>query len=248
MDDNVSQPGRNNSYWMRFILLLIFLMLPVFASSQDTIKDTVKVSLDNNINGAYTKFSNNSNIVNVGFVGDNSVSYKKFKLSSSSNYSLSFRDTILANELVEKTNAGYADFFLSNVYTQSLVRSVRNDNAFGIGYGKKFSIKKLDLSLSYAILYQKTFYNNGTTKQVGRNSFRTKLKYDGNLIGFSTEFYYQPNFESMKDYIVYGNAKLIFLPKKRLNFILQDAINYISKSEVRMLHNLAFGVGYTFKN
>ena len=248
MDDNVSQPGRNNSYWMRFILLLIFLMLPVLASSQDTIKDTVKVSLDNNINGAYTKFSNNSNIVNVGFVGDNSVSYKKFKLSSSSNYSLSFRDTILANELVEKTNAGYADFFLSNVYTQSLVRSVRNDNAFGIGYGKKFSIKKLDLSLSYAILYQKTFYNNGTTKQVGRNSFRTKLKYDGNLIGFSTEFYYQPNFESMKDYIVYGNAKLIFLPKKRLNFILQDAINYISKSEVRMLHNLAFGVGYTFKN
>ena len=248
MDDNVSQPGRNNSYWMRFILLLIFLMLPVLASSQDTIKDTVKVSLDNNINGAYTKFSNNSNIVNVGFVGDNSVSYKKFKLSSSSNYSLSFRDTILANELVEKTNAGYADFFLSNVYTQSLVRSVRNDNAFGIGYGKKLSIKNLDLSLSYAILYQKTFYNNGTTKQVGRNSFRTKLKYDGNLIGFSTEFYYQPNFESMKDYIVYGNAKLIFLPKKRLNFILQDAINYISKSEVRMLHNLAFGVGYTFKN
>lgn len=248
MDDNVSQPGRNNSYWMRFILLLIFLMLPVLASSQDTIKDTVKVSLDNSINGAYTKFSNNSNIVNVGFVGDNSVSYKKFKLNSSSNYSLSFRDTILANELVEKTNAGYADFFLSNVYTHSLVRSVRNDNAFGIGYGKKFSIKKLDLSLSYAVLYQKTFYNNGTTKQVGRNSFRTKLKYDGNLIGFSTEFYYQPNFESMKDYIVYGNAKLIFLPKKRLNFILQDAINYISKSEVRMLHNLAFGVGYTFKN
>jgi hypothetical protein len=233
---------------MRFILLLIFLMLPVLASSQNTIKDTVKVSLDNNINGAYTKFSNNSNIVNIGFVGDNSVSYKKFKLNSSSNYSLSFRDTILANELVEKTNAGYGDFFLSNVYTQSLVRSVRNDNAFGIGYGKKFSIKKFDLSLSYAVLYQKTFYNNGTTKQVGRNSFRTKLKYDGNLIGFSTEFYYQPNFESMEDYIVYGNAKLIFLPKKRLNFILQDAINYISKSEVRMLHNLAFGVGYTFKN
>ena len=248
MDDNVPKPGRNNSYWMRFILLLIFLMLPVLASSQDTIKDTVKVSLDNNINGAYTKFSNNSNIVNVGFVGDNSVSYKKFKLSSSSNYSLSFRDTILANELVEKTNAGYADFFLSNVYTQSLVRSVRNDNAFGIGYGKKLSIKKFDLSLSYAVLYQKTFYNNGTTKQVGRNSFRTKIKYDGNLIGFSTEFYYQPNFESMEDYIVYGDAKLIFLPKKRLNFILQDAINYISKSEVRMLHNLAFGVGYTFKN
>jgi hypothetical protein len=52
----------------------------------------------------------------------------------------------------------------------------------------------------------------------------------------------------MKDYIIYGNAKLVFLPKKRLNFILQDAVNYISKSKVRMIHNLAFGVGYTFNN
>jgi hypothetical protein len=38
------------------------------------------------------------------------------------------------------------------------------------------------------------------------------------------------------------------LPKRKLSFVLQDAVNYISKSQVRMLHNLTFGVGYTFKN
>ena len=55
MDDNVPQPGRNNSNWMKTILLLILLPFSIF-SQQDTIRDTVKFSLDNNINGAYTKY------------------------------------------------------------------------------------------------------------------------------------------------------------------------------------------------
>lgn len=234
-----------------FFIIVIFSMLPFSALGQDTIKhnvkDSVKVSLENSLNGAYTKFSDKSNIINIGIVGDNSVSYGNFKAASSSNYSLSFRDTILANEFVEKTNVGYGDIFLSNVYSHSFVRSIRNDNSFGIGYGRKFSVRKLEMSFSYAVLYQRTVYKSGSLNMVERSSFRTKIKYEGDLVGFSTELYYQPSFRSFEDYIVYGNAKLVLLPKKRLNFILQDAVNYISKSEVRMLHNLAFGVGYTFK-
>lgn len=247
MDDNVTQPGRNNSNWMKTILLLILLPFSIF-SQQDTIRDTVKFSLDNNINGAYTKYNNNSNIVNIGFVGDNSVSYKKFRLATTTNYALSFKDIITANEFVEKTNVGYENFFLSHVYTNSFVRSIKKDNSFGIGYGHKFKISKVDLGLSYAILYQRTSYLNNTYIEIERNSFRVKIKYDSDFVGFFTEMYYQPSFKSMKNYIIYGNVKLVFLPKKKLNFILQDAINYISTSEVRMLHNLAFGVGYTFKN
>jgi hypothetical protein len=221
-------------------------MIPFLVSSQ---KDTIKFSLDDNINGSYTRYSNNSNIVNVGFIGDNSLNYRKFKFNTTTNYSLSFRDSITANEFVEKTNIEFDNIFLFNVYTNSLIRSIKNDNSFGIGYGHKFSINKLNISLSYAVLYQKTFYGSGLTKEILRNSFRTKIKYNGELFGFSTDFYYQPSFKSIKtDYIVYGNAKIIFLPKKRVNFILQDVINYISTSKVRMLHNLAFGVEYTFKN
>lgn len=246
MDDNVTQLGRNNSNRMKTILIMIFLMIPFLVSSQ---KDTIKFSLDDNINGSYSKYSDNNNIMNVGFVGDNSLNYRKLKFNATTNYSLSFRDSITANELVNKTNFEYDNVFFSNVYTNSLIRSIKNDNSFGVGYGHKFSINKLNISISYAILYQKTFYTNGLDKEISRNSFRTKIKYNGDLVGFSTEFYYQPSFKSIKsDYIVYGNAKIIFLPKKRLNFILQDAINYISTSKVRMLHNLAFGIGYTFKN
>lgn len=246
MDDNVSQPWGNHNNRMKTILFLILLPFSIF-SQQDTIRDTVKVSLDNNINGAYTKY-NNSNIVNIGFVGDNSLSYKKFKLTTTSNYALSFKNIITANEFVEKTNVGYGNEFLSHIYTNSFVRSIKNDNSFGIGYGHKFKISKVDLGLSYAILYQRTSYLNNTYIEVERSSFRGKIKYNGNLVGFSTEMYYQPSFKSMKNYIIYGNVKLVFLPKKKLNFILQDAINYISTSKVKMLHNLAFGVGYTFKN
>jgi len=245
MDDNVSKPGRNSSNRMKTILFLI-LFLPFSILSQ---KDTVRLSLDNSINGAYTKYTNNNNILNVGFVGDNSVNYKMLKFNTTSNYTISYRDSITSNEFVEKTNVGYGNVFVSNVYAHSYVRSIKNDNSFGLGYIHKFSIKKFFFSVSYAILYQRTFYENGSTKTVERNSFRTKIKYNSDLFGFSTEVYYQPSFRSMKDdYIVYGNAKIVLFPKKRVNFILQDAINYISKSKVRMLHNLAFGVEYTFKN
>lgn len=221
-------------------------MIPFLVSSQ---KDTIKFSLDDNINGSYSKYSDNNNIVNVGFVGDNSLNYRKLKFNATTNYSLSFRDSITANELVNKTNFEYDNVFFSNVYTNSLIRSIKNDNSFGVGYGHKFSINKLNISISYAILYQKTFYRNLSEKEIVRNSLRTKIKYSGVLIGFSTEIYYQPSFKSIEtDYIIYGNAKIVFLPKKRINFILQDAINYISTSKVRMLHNLAFGIEYTFKN
>lgn len=229
---------------MKTILFLI-LFLPFSILSQ---KDTIRLSLDNSINGAYTKYTNNNNILNVGFVGDNSVNYKMLKFNTTSNYTISYRDSITSNEFVEKTNVGYGNVFVSNVYAHSYVRSIKNDNSFGLGYIHKFSIKKVFFSVSYAILYQRTFYENGSTKTVERNSFRTKIKYNSDLFGFSTEVYYQPSFRSMKDdYIIYGNAKIILFPKKRVNFILQDAINYISKSKVRMLHNLAFGVEYTFK-
>lgn len=229
--------------------ILFFILIPLTILSQnDTIRDTIKFSLDNNINGNYTKYDNSNNTTNFGFVGENSLSYKNFKFTTTSNYLISIRDTITANEFIEKTNIGYSNMFLSHVYTNSFIRSIKNDNSFGIGYGHNFKISKISLSLSYAILYQNTLYYSLKSVDIVRNSFRIKIKYNGNIIGFFTEMYYQPGFKSMKDYIVYGNVKLIFLANKKVNFILQDVINYISLNKVRMLHNLAIGVGYTFKN
>jgi len=230
---------------MKKILATLLMIVSFSVAGQ---KDTARYSLDNNINGSFAKYSDNSFIANFGILGDNSISYRKLKLSSSTNYSMSFKDSVNSSELLEKLNAGIGDFFLSDVYSKSMARSIRNDNSFGFGYGKKMQSKKLSLSLSYAILYQMTYYMDGSAKSLARNSFRIKGKIDAESLLFSSEIYYQPSFSSIGNYIVYGNAKLVFFPKNKVNFVLQDAINYISTSKVRMLHNFTVGIGFSIRN
>ncbi len=228
-----------------FFILMMASLIYTVAFSQ---KDTLKYSLDNNINGSFTKYSDNSFIANAGIFGDNSISYKFLKIGSSTNYTMSFKGAITSNEFLEKLNIGFGDFFLSDVYSRSMARSIRNDNSIGVGYGKKFFIKSISVSFSYAVLYQKTYYANGIVSNLARNSLRTKIKYVGEKIGFSTEIYYQPSFVDANDYIVYGNAKLIIFPDGKINFIVQDVLNYISKSNIRTLHNVTFGIGFSIKN
>ena len=231
---------------MKKIIVSLALALASFSALAQ--KDTVRYSLDNNINGSFVKYSDKSFMASAGVLGDNSLSYKKFKLSSSTNYVMSFRDTVTSSELLEKLNIGFGDFFFSDVYSKSMARSIRNDNSFGLGYGKKKEFGKASIAMSYAVLYQSTYYMDGSMKSLARNSIRARGKYEGDKIGFSAEIYYQPSFASMTDYIVYGSARLVFFPKNRVNFIVQDVLNYISTSEVRMLHNLNFGVGFSIKN
>lgn len=228
---------------MKEMLFSIMMALAAFCASGQ--KDTVRYSLDNNINGSFAKYSDKSFMASSGVLGDNSISYRKFKLSSSTNYSMSFKDSVTSSELLEKINAGFGDFFLSDVYSKSMARSIRNDNSFGIGYGKRKEFGKASVSISYAVLYQCTYYMDGSMKSMARNSFRTRGKYDGDKVGFSGEIYYQPSFSSIGNYIVYGNAKLVFFPKNKVNFVVQDAINYISTSNVRMLHSLTVGIGFS---
>lgn len=229
----------------KIFLSLVFSMLSLCCASQ---RDTVRYSLDNNINGSFAKYSDKSFSAGAGFMGDNQVSYRKIKLSSSTNYSISFKDSITSSELLEKANLGIGSFFLSDIYSRSMARSIRNDNSIGIGFGKKIDAFGSSISLSYAAIYQITYYYSGSTREVARSSFRIKIKKESKAIGFSSEIYYQPSFSSMDDYIVYGNAKLVLFPKNKLSFLVQDAINYISTSKVKTLHNITFGIGLSMKN
>ena len=222
--------------------IILAILWPFFSFSQG---DSLKVSLDNSITGSY---SSAGNMASAELAGDNSISFKKFKISSATNYSASFMDGMKSSELVQKANAGYGSVFLSALYSSSLVRSIKGDVSLGAGYGGKISVSKVEFSASYAALYQKTVYSGGSFSEVSRNSFRLKARHDGELVGFSGEVYYQPSFRNMSDFIVYGSTKLALFPKKRLSFVLQNTVSYISKNSVRMLHSLSFGVGYSFKN
>jgi hypothetical protein len=51
---------------------------------------------------------------------------------------------------------------------------------------------------------------------------------------------------NFNDYIVYGITKIIINPKKPVSFIIQDVLNYRTDSQVKLLHNINFGISYKF--
>ena len=157
---------------MKKIIVSLYFALAGFSVMGQ--KDTVKYSLDNNINGSFVKYSDKSFMASSGVLGDNSLSYRSFKLASSTNYVMSFKDTVTSSELLEKLNVGFGDFFFSDVYSKSMARSISNDNSFGFGYGKKKEFVKASIAMSYAVLYQITYYMDGSMKSLARNSIRTE--------------------------------------------------------------------------
>ena len=126
------------------------------------------------------------------------------------------------------------------------MREISSDNWTGVGADIKKSKSWGKVSLSYAFISQNTIYFSDTTSQKFRHSIRPKIKIEKKLFTISTEYFYQPNIKSIKDYIIYGTTKVVILPKNALSFTFQDVINYRSISTVNMIHNLTFGLSYKF--
>jgi hypothetical protein len=62
----------------------------------------------------------------------------------------------------------------------------------------------------------------------------------------TSEYFYQPNIINPNDLIIYGNSKLTLFNNKPINLVIRDFINYRSRSEVKLIHNLTLGIGYKF--
>jgi hypothetical protein len=228
---------------IKIFLTFILLLISTYSYSQ---KDTLRLSFEDNLNGSYSMHGIGT--MSIGFAGENSVERGKTKCSMVTNYSLSMQKEITSNELLHKTNISYGNLFLLDVYSSSMVRSIIFDNSFGLGYAKKFSIKNNDFSISYAVLYQETSYNSGSKFSTFRNSFRARLRREGESVGVYSEIYYQPRFGNVSDYIIYVNSKIVLNPKKKVSFLIQDAINYISVSNIKMIHTLSFGIGFSIRS
>ena len=95
-------------------------------------------------------------------------------------------------------------------------------------------------------MYSKTDYLLKPTFELARHSLRIKFKFNTKILNINTEYYYQPNVNSFNDYIIYGNTKITFYPKNKLNFIIQDALNFRSLSNVKMINSTTFGISYSF--
>jgi hypothetical protein len=229
---------------MKRLLIIATILFSINSNAQ------TEISLDNSLSGSLNQ-EKSGNIVGVNFTGNNSFDFgKHIALDLGTNYNTQYTPELSQNELIQKANFGYNkehwDLFTTYQYNYSLVRNIQADNWLGIGGGIKEKFSWGKASLSYAFLYQNTDYMNNPNTNTLRHSIRAKIKIDKKLFSLSTEYYYQPNIEDAKDYIVYGTTKLTLLTGKPINFIIQDQMNFRSISDVKMINNLTFGVSYKF--
>jgi hypothetical protein len=227
----------------------LFIIITSFIFSIQSYAQT-EISLDNSLSGSLNQ-GKSGKIIGFNFIGNNSFDFgKHIALDLGTNYNKIYTPKVTQNELIQKVNLGYNkehwDLYITHQYNYSLVRSIQADNWLGIGGGIKEKFKWGKVSLSYAFIYQNTDYMYNPTTNKLRHSIRTKIKIDKKLFSLSTEYYYQPNIENSKDYIVYGTAKLTLLTGKPISFIIQDQMNFRSIDDVKMINNLTFGITYKF--
>ena len=224
-------------------MLIIFLFINSFILCQE-------IKLDNNL----TTIISNSNTTQIGltFTGENSFSKNKWDISSNTNYTLSFSPKLSENELIERISLDYKSkrwfTFSSYQYSYSYVRQIISDNWIGMGVGSKCNIKRINTSVSYALIYQNTDYVINNNQSIFRHSIRIKIKLEKVKYQITSEYYFQPALIDLNNYIFYGTTKITLFPEKKLNFTIQDIFNYRSQSSVKIIHNLTIGIGYKFQN
>ena len=202
-------------------------------------------SFDNSLTGVLAQSKTDN--INITFIGNNSINFKKIDINSNLNYTIGFSPSINQDEFSHKLNISHEHknifSFINNQYNYSLLRSMQNDNWLGLGAGYKKRFKHSKISMSYGVIYQNTKFFDDSIKQNIRHSVRFRYNYEKNRFGFYCEYYYQPSMVS-NDVIVTGNTKIILKSSKHLSFMIQDVINYSSTSKVVMIHNLTIGLGY----
>ena len=229
---------------MRKIYLLL-LFITSISSAQE-------LNLDNNLTGNAVQADNNTRSVAFNYIGDNTLTLKNFDINSNTNYTFL---TDKQDELLQRFNVMYKfperkfdDYsFFTYQFNSSLIRKIDEDHWFGLGYGVKKKIDStLSVSTSYAILFQDILWSSGETKTFFRHSLRGKVKLTRNDFEIVSEYFYQPNIQYFNEYIIIGTTKLVIMPKNKLNFIIQDVVNYNSTTEVKLLHTISLGIQYKF--
>lgn len=218
-------------------------------NAQDSLKLKMKVTTDNFLNGSLNN-GNTSNI-NLAYNGNNTISINKLDINSTINYSNRFSPKLNQNEFNQRLNISHLYKYFYNFcnyqYNYSLLRKFKYDNLIGAGIGFKKNEGKFKFSLSYAILIQETqTFSDIYIKNI-RQSFRIKynliiLK----MITISSEYYYQPSI-SINDYYIIGNTKITFKNNKGMTLNFQDNINYNNTNNIKLIHNLNIGIGYSTK-
>lgn len=229
-----------NAAIKRIALTTLSVFLFLYSHSQDTIRN----SLDNNLTSIYSNTNQNKQI-SLSFGGENYISKKRIAITSNTNYSLTLSPSISGNELTQRlTLSDKKMLFTTYTYNYSLYRQLHNN---WIGFGR-YIAKGKQIKLSYALFYERIDYFSGKTIKNFRHSFKIGMNIKKGPVEASTDLYYQPGIIHIKDCVVYGVTRLVFSPSGSINFTIQNVIDYRSLNDVRMINNITFGIGYTFRN
>jgi hypothetical protein len=207
-----------------------------------------EIKLDNNLTGIVS--TNSTTSLGINYVGNNSIDLNKLSFDLGTTYTTRYNNSIIENEFIQRANVGYEkekwDLFTTYQYNYSLLRKINSDNWIGIGGGIKKKSSWGKLSLSYAILYQNSNYFILPDDYIWRHSVRGRIRVDKKSWSISSEYFYQPNITNFNDYIIFGTTKISLFTNKPVSFIIQDMMNLRTTSDVNLIHNLTFGIGWKY--
>lgn len=238
---------------MKNILPILLLFLTHSLSAQnDTIQTSYKVDLTGVLNQV-----NGSTRTTLNFNALNTVKWKKFESSVSTDYQLVSNDgTNAVNDFTVRLQPKIVDekYSIFSFGQLSSLESKRITQRFEGGLGGGFTAYKMDKLIQINISYATLYYNNNFQDLTNRNGFRHSPriqiygKNEKSKLSYSTEMFYQPTFLDLNDYILRTKTSVGFDLNKKFtitllyntwfeSYFIQDAINDVK----------TFTVGTTFK-
>ncbi len=199
-------------------------------------QDTLEQTLSNSIGGSAASHTKQ---INFTANGDNSHKYKSYALSNQTNYSVSWVDRKVAEEISHKSNLTRGKWFCLYMFTHSLTRKIDYDNSIGVGYVHWWE----NISLSYGVMYGRTIYTTLPNVNVLRHSIRAKATYKWVTI----EYYIQPNINMLSDLIVTGYTKLNLFQGKIVGLSVVDVVNFRSNSNTKLIHTTSLTINLNIK-
>lgn len=238
---------------MRLLLTTFYILNFLNLSAQnDTIQTSYKVDLTGVLNQV-----NGSTRTTLNFNALNTVKWKKFESSVSTDYQLVSNGGVndvndftvrLQPKIVDENYSVFSFGQLSSLESKKITQ--RFEGGLGGGFTAYKKDKVLQINLSYATLY----YNNNFQDLTNRNGFRHSPriqiygKNEKSKLSYATEMFYQPTFLDLNDYILRTKSSVGFDLNKKFtitliyntwfeSYFIQDAINDVK----------TFTVGTTFK-
>lgn len=205
-------------------ILFIPLLFVQTLFSQDTIRSTYKVDLTGVVNQV-----NGQSRTTLSFGFTNSLKWKKFESTIGTDYQLlSTNGTNAVNDFTVRLQPRIVDkkYSIFSFGQLSSLESKKITSRFEGGIGGGFTLLKhkyLEVTSSYGILYYDNNFSDLTRRSGFRHSPRVQLfgKNETYKLSYYSEFFYQPSFTSINDYILRTKNTLGFDLNKKLTINLQ---------------------------